>query len=338
MADKTMPGFYFNKYTFVNSDKNGRWKNGDTYYGRVNNRVSPMVPTGYGKMTYNDGSYYMGNWIDGDYVEGVKFYTDGSFYLGTWVNNKLDKGIMINADGSIQDGTWVNNNLVKGIIKRDGIIIEQKGENFYINTSNDKLAKESDNKLANESVVNPPPVESKAINSIKSDNSEDIATFNIPEGDLKKVIDIDSTLDVSKTITFENVSRFINYNTILFIFSDNGNIKSKLFSIYTLHIAIYTASLIINNSFVSIYKDDNKDIVIPIDLLVKIFNGAKDDNIRIIKVDIDNTEVSPVNLSLPDGTKITSKITGGTRKNNNNKRKEYSKKNKKHRKLTKCKK
>ena len=61
---------------------------------------------GTGKMTYEDGSVYQGEWRDGKKRgKGTMTYADGDVYEGKWDEDVFHgTGKMTYADGSVYDG------------------------------------------------------------------------------------------------------------------------------------------------------------------------------------------------------------------------------------------
>lgn len=64
-------------------------------------------PHGNGKETYNDGSVFEGQFIDGEKVNGKLSWTDGSYYVGKIKNNLFHgEGMFHWAEGREYNGTW----------------------------------------------------------------------------------------------------------------------------------------------------------------------------------------------------------------------------------------
>ena len=66
--------------------------------------------SGFGKFTYNEGSYYEGTWkqdkMDGI---GILYGSDGSVYNGEWKQNmKHGKGVYKDPQNNVLDGIWEN--------------------------------------------------------------------------------------------------------------------------------------------------------------------------------------------------------------------------------------
>ncbi|XP_076469998.1 uncharacterized protein LOC143300288 [Babylonia areolata] len=76
----------------------GEWKNGKKH--------------GHGKLVMKDGTYYEGQFIDGEINgHGTKFFSGTNcIYTGQFVNGEMHgHGVMQYADGSVYEGQWVKN-------------------------------------------------------------------------------------------------------------------------------------------------------------------------------------------------------------------------------------
>ncbi len=86
---------------------------GATYTGYINEES--REPNGEGRMVYNNGDIYDGEWVEGiQEGEGVFQYNNGDTYEGLWKNGKKDgSGVYIWSDGKKYDGEYRED-------KRDG--------------------------------------------------------------------------------------------------------------------------------------------------------------------------------------------------------------------------
>jgi len=94
------------KLTVLNKIK---YMNGTIYYGYVSNF---LLPNGYGKVLYADGSKYIGWMIDGQRQgQGIYLNSNGDYYSGSWKEDKMDgHGLIYDAVGScIYDMVWSEN-------------------------------------------------------------------------------------------------------------------------------------------------------------------------------------------------------------------------------------
>ena len=108
--------------TIINYD------NGDKYIGYINNNQRD----GKGKMIFNNGDIYDGDWLYDVFIKGIISYKNGEEYKGYINNNKREgKGKMKYNNGDIYDGNWINDFFINGIIKY------KNGEEFegYINNN-----------------------------------------------------------------------------------------------------------------------------------------------------------------------------------------------------------
>ena len=108
--------------TIINYD------NGDKYIGYINNNKRD----GKGKMIFNNGNIYDGDWLYDVFIKGIISYKNGEEYEGYINNNKREgKGKMKYNNGDIYDGNWINDFFINGIIKY------KNGEEYegYINNN-----------------------------------------------------------------------------------------------------------------------------------------------------------------------------------------------------------
>ena len=84
-----------------------KYKDGSNYIGEVN---EDYFPNGIGKMEYNNGDIYNGNWSQNKKQgKGEMIYKNGDKYKGNWKNDvKHGEGIMKYSNGQIYDGIWWN--------------------------------------------------------------------------------------------------------------------------------------------------------------------------------------------------------------------------------------
>ena len=98
----------------------GYWKNGNPngmgteiypdHKGKFQGEYENGVKTGYGKITFEDGSIYEGSMINND-VEGygILFWPDQKVYRGLWKANKMSgKGKMEWPNGMYYEGQYEN--------------------------------------------------------------------------------------------------------------------------------------------------------------------------------------------------------------------------------------
>jgi len=113
-------------------------RTGSHYVGecmtKVVDNTTIRYPDGNGKETYTDGSYFVGNFSNGQKTNGTYYFTDGTKYEGTFQNNEFDGsgtyfyepdhknkvkyegifkngmyngyGVLTYKDGSTDDGFW----------------------------------------------------------------------------------------------------------------------------------------------------------------------------------------------------------------------------------------
>lgn len=94
------------------------------YIGYVNNR---NIPHGYGRVNYNDGGFYEGEFVDGSLNGyGKQTWVSGSYYEGYWVNDVQNgEGTYVFSDGEKRSGVFSNGKFVRGILTwTDGEIEE----------------------------------------------------------------------------------------------------------------------------------------------------------------------------------------------------------------------
>lgn len=81
-------------------DKVGRWYEGDWKHGRW---------TGYGRLSNGDGDFYEGGLKnDHKHGRGVMRFADGRTFVGEYVNGQMIEGKMTYQDGSTYAGSWVD--------------------------------------------------------------------------------------------------------------------------------------------------------------------------------------------------------------------------------------
>jgi hypothetical protein len=81
-------------------DKAGRWYEGDWKHGRW---------TGYGRLSNGDGDFYEGGLKnDHKHGRGVMKFADGRTFVGEYVNGQMIEGKMTYQDGSTYAGSWVD--------------------------------------------------------------------------------------------------------------------------------------------------------------------------------------------------------------------------------------
>lgn len=80
------------------------WDNGSIYDGEWVNGVSE----GHGKLTYDNGDIYVGEWKnDLQHGRGISKTANGSAYNGEWENGrKHGHGVFTFADGNVYEGEW----------------------------------------------------------------------------------------------------------------------------------------------------------------------------------------------------------------------------------------
>lgn len=84
-----------------------QWEDGSEYSGEwKNGKIS-----GRGSIKWKDGSFYTGEWLDGKrYGRGIYFWPDGKKYIGEWKDNsRHGQGICIYPDGREEAGLWLEN-------------------------------------------------------------------------------------------------------------------------------------------------------------------------------------------------------------------------------------
>lgn len=118
--------FDFDKYLIINNDIETfygsqntantffgiiTYKNKNFYHGQWKLIKDKIVLEGLnGKMTFNDGTVYTGEWVNGKYdgYGEMTLYT-GASYSGYWKNGKRHgRGKMLYEDGTIIDDVWEN--------------------------------------------------------------------------------------------------------------------------------------------------------------------------------------------------------------------------------------
>jgi MORN repeat len=110
------------------------FENGNKWEGEISNNVwNGNLPNGYGRHTWADGSYFIGELYVVDmpavYQESFGFlrYKDGSQYIGEFENyQRSGYGIMAWPDGKRFTGTFVNNQPDKGAYSNEGLLIEKQ--------------------------------------------------------------------------------------------------------------------------------------------------------------------------------------------------------------------
>lgn len=111
---------YENRNDFIFKTTNGRIKyaNGDFYEGRLCDYIGPC---GQGKMTYSDGSIYVGNFRDGSRNgKGKITFADGEIYEGNWfLDDCYEEGRITFPSGRSLFGIWT-----------DGIFFAKTEEEF----------------------------------------------------------------------------------------------------------------------------------------------------------------------------------------------------------------
>lgn len=99
----------------------------ETYIGERNINGQPH---GKGKKNMREGSYYDGQWVNGEFIEGIgkKIYDDGSIYEGGIKNEKrYGQGTLTTSYGISAEGCWSEDEdsfgIVNGVKKNKGRII-----------------------------------------------------------------------------------------------------------------------------------------------------------------------------------------------------------------------
>ena len=83
--------------------------------------------TGNGKMSYKDGSEYIGQWNDNlKNGHGIMKYANGDVYEGEWKNDKrVGYGVLKNSWGDIREGEWKDDEIGYGILRQsNGDVLE----------------------------------------------------------------------------------------------------------------------------------------------------------------------------------------------------------------------
>lgn len=113
------------------------FSNGE-YTGEVGN--DGTTPNGNGKMVWDGGNVYEGQWLNGKRQgTGKMIWDDGNIYDGQWMNDERQgTGKLIWANGDVYEGQWQNNKIHgKGrLTSKDGKVIEG-------DFANDKFVKAS---------------------------------------------------------------------------------------------------------------------------------------------------------------------------------------------------
>ena len=89
-------------------------------------------PQGHGKMTYDDGTVYEGDFKDGlANGRGKCEFADGNVYEGEFENDLMHgRGKMTYADGNVYEGNWLNNEMTNGVLTfADGNVYEGEFDN-----------------------------------------------------------------------------------------------------------------------------------------------------------------------------------------------------------------
>jgi len=103
-------------------------KSGD-YEGETN---VDGQPNGHGRMSYDNGSVYVGSWLNGE-MSGrgiMRYNADGSvYYDGEWLRgHKYGIGRFVTATGTVLEGQWDNSQLINGTVTYAG----DEAGNVYI--------------------------------------------------------------------------------------------------------------------------------------------------------------------------------------------------------------
>jgi len=144
----------FGTMTFNNYDEyEGQWTAGEMdghgtyrFYDEVSDRCKNKYEGcfknsqfhGLGKMSYNDRTFYCGEWVLGlrdgfgklwypsgdmlygkwhkdEIVEGTYEFADGSKYIGNFQHFKFfGFGVLVLSDGTVKHGIWENHKLING--------------------------------------------------------------------------------------------------------------------------------------------------------------------------------------------------------------------------------
>ena len=120
---KTIDSPYSNR-RFSNVTYTSYTMGSGVYIGYVNNR---NIPHGYGRVNYNDGSFYEGEFVDGSFNGyGKNTWVSGSYYEGYWVNGVQNgEGTYVFSSGEKRSGVFSDGKFVRGILTwTDGEIEE----------------------------------------------------------------------------------------------------------------------------------------------------------------------------------------------------------------------
>lgn len=116
------------------------YNNNDYYYGDITHdickeQLTNEIINGKGIMTYDDGSIYEGEWINGNFNgQGKMIYKNGDIYNGDWKDNKANgKGKMVYNNGNVYDGDWKDNKA-----NGHGKMIYKNGDVYEGEWKNDK--------------------------------------------------------------------------------------------------------------------------------------------------------------------------------------------------------
>lgn len=84
------------------------YHDGRKYVGKIHKKT--LAPDGKGKATFTDGSYYEGDWTDGEMNgKGDFYWPDGSYYIGEYQNGrKHGVGEFKFPSGKIYKGQWAD--------------------------------------------------------------------------------------------------------------------------------------------------------------------------------------------------------------------------------------
>ena len=83
-----------------------KFDNGDEYEGEVKDGN----PHGKGKIQYNNehGTYYEGDWVDGNRTKGIGIKGPNNYYMGEYLNDVPHGKGLIYEDGACWEGEYVN--------------------------------------------------------------------------------------------------------------------------------------------------------------------------------------------------------------------------------------
>ena len=160
-------------------------KTGSHYVGECKTKMvdntSIQYPDGKGKETYTDGGYFVGNFSNGQRINGIYYFPNEAKYEGTFKNNQFDGngtyyykpdhkdkvkyegafkngmyngyGVLTYKDGSTDDGFWKDDVFLGDKIgeyqKQD---VLKKGDTIVVAATNKKYLLSMQNLLDNKSV------------------------------------------------------------------------------------------------------------------------------------------------------------------------------------------